>query len=44
MDHSVKNRMLPNDPLVKCFLHCMFDMFGLVCIVFLKTCKEGIIF
>ncbi|XP_016934887.3 general odorant-binding protein 69a isoform X1 [Drosophila suzukii] len=30
MDHSVKNRMLPNDPLVKCFLHCMFDMFGLI--------------
>ncbi|XP_037720983.1 general odorant-binding protein 69a isoform X2 [Drosophila subpulchrella] len=30
MDHSVQNRLLPNDPGVKCFLHCMFDMFGLI--------------
>ncbi|XP_016966682.1 general odorant-binding protein 69a [Drosophila biarmipes] len=30
MDQSIQNRLLPNDPSVKCFLHCMFDMFGLI--------------
>lgn len=31
IDKSVKNRILPTDPEIKCFLYCMFDMFGLVC-------------
>ncbi|XP_039487190.1 general odorant-binding protein 69a isoform X1 [Drosophila santomea] len=30
IDNSVKNRILPTDPDIKCFLHCMFDMFGLI--------------
>ncbi|ALC44323.1 Pbprp1 [Drosophila busckii] len=25
-----KTQQLPNDPTFKCFLHCMFDMFGLI--------------
>ncbi|EDW41252.1 general odorant-binding protein 69a [Drosophila sechellia] len=30
IDKSVKNRILPTDPEIKCFLYCMFDMFGLI--------------
>ncbi|KAI8041449.1 general odorant-binding protein 69a [Drosophila gunungcola] len=27
---STKNRVLSNDPHIKCFVHCMLDMFGLI--------------
>ncbi|XP_043646633.1 general odorant-binding protein 69a [Drosophila teissieri] len=30
IDYSVKNRILPTDPEIKCFLYCMFDLFGLI--------------
>ncbi|EDV51554.1 Odorant-binding protein 69a [Drosophila erecta] len=30
LDKSVKNRILPAEPDFKCFLYCMFDMFGLI--------------
>ncbi|XP_017071606.1 general odorant-binding protein 69a [Drosophila eugracilis] len=30
MEQSIKKRVLPADPNVNCFLHCMFDMFGLI--------------
>ncbi|EDW18016.1 general odorant-binding protein 69a [Drosophila mojavensis] len=29
LEHAQKGN-LPNDPTFKCFLHCMFDMFGLI--------------
>ncbi|XP_016992139.1 general odorant-binding protein 69a isoform X1 [Drosophila rhopaloa] len=30
MDQLTKTRSLPNDPGLKCFVHCMFDMVGLI--------------
>nr|XP_017006457.1 general odorant-binding protein 69a [Drosophila takahashii] len=30
MDQSIRDKVLPRDPEIKCFLHCMFDMFGLI--------------
>lgn len=30
MDQVKREKLLPNDTALNCFLHCMFDMFGLV--------------
>ncbi|XP_022225308.2 general odorant-binding protein 69a [Drosophila obscura] len=30
MIQAQKDQVLPDDPAFKCFLHCMFDMFGLI--------------